>query len=197
MSKSQLGIVSPCSTCSNKRYISDPNSRMNVCPRLVAIARYQQETSGSVDDQATASGYEQLVLTGTDDSPSLTASLKNPVYDSEGKSILVWVALLKDNPATIDQSTGQVLNPPITDPGFDTNYITCKALPFTPHSDEHGYFLKGALKEGEPVVTHEGQGQYTLDGLQVLHVAGTVDRASNLGSIARNPILDNNAPEGT
>jgi hypothetical protein len=173
-----------------------PNGRSNTCPRRVVTANYLVQITGSPDDQASANGYKQLTLTGTSDSPSLTAKLKNPVYDTVGQSILIWVATLKDNPATIDGS-GNLINPPITNPAFDTNYITCSPLPYTPSSDEHGYFMKGALKEGETVVIHCGKDQYTQDGTQLLHIAGSVDRASNFGSITRNPILDNNSPEGT
>lgn len=196
MGSSYLGIVSPCSTCKNQRAVTDLEGRANICPRRSTISKGLDALAGTADDQVTASYYTQLMLTGTDDDPSLTASLKNPVYDTDNGSVLVWIALLKDNPATIDQTTGTVLNPPITDPSFDTDYIVCSSLPFTPNSDEHGYFLKGALKEGETAVVHENKGQYTADGTQLLHVAGSVDRASFLGSIKRNPVIEDNCPAG-
>ena len=76
--------------------------------------------------------------------------LQNPVYDDASNTILVWAAALKDNGPTVGPD-GNLLSPDILDPSFSSDWLQCKALPFTPRDTEAEYFSKGALMEGDQV----------------------------------------------
>ena len=198
METTQLGIVSPCSTCNNQRYLSTAGGPMNTCPRRVAQNMYLTAMTGDSGQQASASDLIQIALTGNSSVPSLSAPLNNPVYDNSSQSIIVWAATYTTNRAILD-TYGNVVNPSL-DQGlnvFDTTYIQCEPLPFSPNVDEHGYFLNGALKEGDPILISKNRNQYTPDGTNLKSIAGSVARSSITGTIPRNPTLSDNSPSGT
>jgi hypothetical protein len=153
---------------------------------------------GDSDQQTLANDLIQIAITGNSLAPSLTTPLNNPVYDNGGQSIIVWAATYTANRAIVDTS-GNVINPSL-DQGlatFDTTYIQCEPLPFSPQVDEHGYFLNGALKEGESIWISNNRDQRTPDGSNPINIAGSVSRSSIAGTIPRNPTLSDNSPSGT
>jgi hypothetical protein len=159
---------------------------------------YLTEMDGDSSQQASASDLIQIALTGNSSVPSLSAPLNNPVYDDSSQSIIVWAATYSTNRAILDTS-GVMVNPSL-DQGlnvFDTTYIQCEPLPFSPNADEHGYFLNGALKEGDSIQISKNRNQYTPSGLNLKNIAGSVARSSITGTIPRNPTLSDNSPSGT
>lgn len=142
---SYFGIVSPCSTCANKRLSPDPNTGLSGCPRRAAQNLQSQLQSAGL----TTIQVDPLALTGNEDtSDSSSTSLVNPVYSSQLNSVLVWVATLSDNSPTYD-SSGNVINPDLLDPSFDTKYIRCREKPVSPADNEAVYRSKGAWAEGD------------------------------------------------
>jgi hypothetical protein len=199
MNNTQLGIVSPCSTCKNQRYLSKMGEPMNACPRRSWQNEYLYDIAGTTDQQASGSQIVQLALTGNSNPPSLTSPLNNPVYDSDSQSVLVWTALYMINRAIRDNVSGAVVNPGLNEglDVFDTNYIQCELMPYSPNTDEHGYFLNGAFKEGDPIQVSMNRNQYEDGGMSLKKIAGSVQRSSITGTIPRNPTLSDNAAAGT
>ena len=157
----QFGIVSPCSTCSNKRAVPDTVNGLPACPRLEAQAAKSEYTAIGLSTIQ----FDPLALTGNEDAdpPTNSTSLVNPVYSTALNSILVWVATVKDN-ATIYDSDGNLVNPDLLDPDFDTNYIRCKEKPITPADHESVYRQKGAWNENDQLnITFSGT-QQTIPG---------------------------------
>jgi hypothetical protein len=199
MAHTELGIVSPCSTCKNQRASSIVGGAMNYCPRRRWQNQYVTEIAGTPDQQVDASNIEQLALTGNDSDPSTTAQLNNPVYDIDNQSILVWIALYTTNRAIRSPGSGIIVNPGLSEglDVFDTEYIQCESMPYTPNIDEHGYFMNGALKEGDPIQVSKNMDQFVPGGSEFKPISGSVQRSSIAGTIPRNPTLSDNSPSGT
>jgi hypothetical protein len=187
-----LGVVSPCSSCKNQRAFPDPNGQKNFCPRRNWIATQQAlQQSSQKSDQAAAQTLRHLTLTGTEGT-----NLVNPVYDPEGSSILVWIAMVEDNDAQINDN-GQLTNPSIVlgPDSFDTNQIVCNVLPFTPEQSTTEYRANGGLKEWDTALVTIGTQQPSDDGFTFVHNGGTVKRASFLFGSSQPPVPDHEAPE--
>lgn len=153
-----FAIVSPCSQCSNQ--LSEMSSDGKpFCPRRKWIAdqaSYQQQ-NGNPDPR-----LAPLTLYGTEDTAQAgDQSLRNPVYDKNSNSTLVWIAALRDNSGLRD-GDGNVIVPSILDPSFipnSTEYIQCRLLPFVPAQHEAAYRASGGLKEGDQLIATTVQNQ--------------------------------------
>jgi hypothetical protein len=153
-----FAIVSPCSSCNNQRSVPDTVNKLPACPRRAAIA-YQQELQNAGLSSVQA---DPLALTGNEDVTSTSSTgLVNPVYSSALNTVLVWIAAVSDNIPTTD-SQGNVLNPALLSPGFDTNYINCRSNPVTPSDNESVYRSKGAWAEGDQLTVQLTGTQQTI-----------------------------------
>lgn len=130
-------IASPCSTCKNTR--NTPDGLKPACPRQVWIT--QQQVNASVGINSTTA--QQFAL----DSGTAGPGLSNPVVSDNGY-ILVWIATTEKNSGLFD-SGGNLVNPPLLDPNFDTNYIVCESNPYTIEDSENTYRMNGAIVEND------------------------------------------------
>lgn len=152
MQSTQVGVVSPCSTCKNYLAAPDPTSPWKpVCPR-----RYWQALNQSSQQDGISPPAGYLTQSGTDD----PTKLANPVYSESDSSVLIWTASLEDNQGVRD-SEGHLLTSDILSPDFDTTYTNCKLLPYVPGMDQAAYYQAGAFKEGDPLLV------YTIDTYQI------------------------------
>lgn len=197
-----FAILSPCSTCVNQRSSPDPDGRSNVCPRRLWQQTYSQLSSSPEDDDRNSlPNIRHLALTGIksqDQASNFAGGLVNPVYDDEGHSIVVWVAMVSDNDAVTDPATRDIVNPSIlTGPNsFNTDFIQCRSFPFGPGTNEANLFQNGGLREWELLSVNENLEQPSLDGLTTESYAGTVTRATLLRQAPRKPTFDHECPEG-
>lgn len=155
---SAFAVVSPCSQCKNQLAEMSKDGKP-FCPRRKWIAdqaAYQQST-GNPDPR-----IAPLALFGTEGTPQAgDQSLRNPVYDQNSNSTMVWIATLRDNSGMRD-STGNVVAPSILDPSFipnSTEFIHCRLLPFVPAQHEAAYRSSGGLKEGDKLLAVTVQNQ--------------------------------------
>jgi hypothetical protein len=181
-----LGIVSPCSTCTNQRALPAADGRP-ACPRRVAAARKIELDSLQLD----SSQYTSVILTGmngvADDG---TKPLSNPVYDAPSNLIQIWVATLKDNAELVNKD-GSVASPDLLDPAFTTDWIQCRPLPFGPRDTEAQYFQKGCLQEGDQLEIQVSPTQQVLAsttaGSNVM-LDGTVHKVNHHSLFPRVPV---------
>lgn len=199
----EFAILSPCSTCVNQRSVPDPNGgRQNICPRRGWQSSYSIMTSNvDADPDNSTSSVRHLALTGIDsqdEANNFSGGLVNPVYDDTGKSILVWIAMVSDNDAVTDPTTGAIVNPSIlTGPTqFNTDYIQCKSYPYGPETNEASLFQSGGFREWETLSVTDNIEQPSLDGQSTESYGGTVKRAILLAQTPRKPTFDHECPEG-
>jgi len=144
-----LAIVSPCSQCKNQ--LDATKDGKPFCPRRMwQTSLAQNEANGESDPS-----IESLAAYGTEGTDAEgDKSLRNPVYLNDGKTVLVWIATLRDN-SGIHDTNGNPVVPSILDPSFipdNTDYIRCRLFPFVPAVHEAAYRQSGAMKEGDQVV---------------------------------------------
>ena len=160
---SLFAIVSPCSTCNNKRSSPDPVTGLPACPRQVAkVIRQQYDGAGQSSTQ-----LDPLVLTGNEGTDA--TGLVNPVYSDDLHSVLVWYATLNDNSGIVSPN-GTLAVPNLLDPSFDTTYIQCNQSPCTPADPEATYYQKGAWQEGDQI--HVLKTQYQQDNPSTIETPG-------------------------
>jgi hypothetical protein len=191
-----LGIVSPCSTCKNQRAFPDPtpNGLKNFCPRRHA----QAALTAAMDSGDDTSSLVQIALTGNEDTSNPGSNaLANPVNSKGSNSIYVWTALLQDNEAVVDPKTGQVINPSILDPAFNTDYIQCQLLPYVPNCSESDYFHQGRLEEGQHIKVTQIKQQVDLENGERVETAGVVERTGLAFGYTRQSVIKHTSPEGT
>jgi hypothetical protein len=157
---SYFAVVSPCSTCNNQRSEPDMILGLPACPRREAQAfQSQLQIAGLSSAQV-----DPLVLTGNENNPTAAPNaLVNPVYSDTLNTVLVWIATIPDNPARYDDN-GNVVNPMLLDPSFDSNYISCRKYPVTTSDTEAAYRTKGAWSEGDQLKVTEVGTQQTFIG---------------------------------
>lgn len=194
---SALGIVSPCSSCTNRRSLPEPG--FSSCPRVV-LARQQADAARNgtdFEDQA------HLTLTGLEANPFATPApnvFANPVYDLGRDSLYVWVARFVDNTGGAN-TDGSEAYPPITSPDFlpsFTDHIQCMALPMVPADTLAEYYTRGRMKESDTVWIQAYQGQnLNRDGSSQVF-GGSVRKLSTHGAfpVAARPLKDDH-PRGT
>lgn len=136
--QSSLAIVSPCSTCVNYRAVDDADG-LPACPR-----RYWQKRADDMQSQGYTDGLPAAYLLRKARDPK-AAGLENPVQWPEGNTRLVWIATLEDNRA---------VDPDLLTPGFDTNTIQCRPMPYLPASREADYYAGGQFKENDVLLVH-------------------------------------------
>ena len=163
-SRVQMGVVSPCSACANQLAYSDGD--LPACPR-----RNWAAVAGVLD--ANGGDPPAAILTRTGSLDDSSGQLVNPVHSQQDGAVLVWVATLDDNQGMTDH-TGAELTPDILDPGFDTEYIVCRSLPFVPDAGQAAYNQAGVFKEMNRLLVHTIPNfQLMLDGSPV-QVSGFV-----------------------
>lgn len=173
-----LAIMSPCSSCANRRPVEDANGNP-ACPRMTNIQLQQQAAAAGAD----FSQYDHLAMTGLEYNPFATPSpgvLANPVYDFGRGSIYIWVARLVDNRGSSDGSI-----PPITDPTFLANFtgsIQCSLYPAVPDESLASYFTAGRMKEGDQVVVTAYRSQQLADDGSEILLCGTASKVAFHGS---------------
>lgn len=206
-SQTAFAIVSPCSTCLNQN--AEQENGKPYCPRRKAQADQKDYTSqvGTANVQ-----LGPLALYGTEDTPNAgDGSLRNPVYTNEGKSILVWIATLRDNSGVVSPD-GTLLAPTILDPSFipkSTPYIQCRPNPYITQENEAAYFQRGGLREGDTVVatTVNRQQYYSTqnppadsttpsDGYSLVLIEGVVSKVNLAFNAPRIPVQKDNCPQG-
>lgn len=201
MPRSNMGVVSPCSTCKNKR--AEVEDGKPACPRLRLI-KYAQDRAGA--GQPLPQAFAPALLTGTEGTDQEgTNSLRNPVYSDDQGHILVWAALLRDNTGVFDEK-GNVIVKPLAPPlpgDFNTDYIQCSSLPFVVRNTEAEYFQLGAYQEWDALecvsVAHQldtqVEGEETkFDQVQVEGFARKVNFAY---TFPRLPVDQDLHPRGT
>jgi hypothetical protein len=191
-----FGIVSPCSTCANQLSYPDQINNYPACPRRVAaVAQNELEDAGFATDQ-----LNLLTLTGLEDSSSGTSQtgLVNPVYSDSNNTVLVWIATISDNGPTYD-SNGNMLNPDLLNPGFNTKYISCRSNPVTPSDNEATYRSKGAWSEGDQLNIHIAGAQQNLDsqGFTPILCDGFAEKVNFTYSAPRTPLERDYSVSGT
>lgn len=191
------GIVSPCSVCKNQRIAQTEDGRPG-CPRRSALSLKQELDAKGAD----SSSLDLIVLTGINGQKDTGGSpLANPVYDTASRSILVWVATVKDNPPRVDAETEVMVSPGLTDPAFSTDWIVCRPFPVTPRDSEAQYFQKGAFMEGDQLeILFVPQQQITtdLDGnSQAVNVTGTAQKVNFHSLFPRVPVDQDLCVPGT
>lgn len=153
-----FALVSPCSQCKNQLAEMSSDGKP-FCPRRKWIADQAAYTTstGNPDPR-----IAPLALYGTEGTSNAgDQSLRNPVYDKNSNSTLVWIATLRDNSGMRD-GDGNVIAPSILDPSFipgSTEYIHCRLLPFVPAQHEAAYRSSGGLKEGDQLIATTVQNQ--------------------------------------
>lgn len=143
-----------------------------------------------------------VVLTGVNgEADDGSKPLANPVYDTGSKSILVWIATVKDNPPRVDASTGKVVSPGLLDQDFSSDWIVCRQFPVAPRDTEAQYFQKGAFMEGDQVeVLFVPQQQVVSDSegnSKAINVAGTATKVNFHTLFPRLPVEQDLAVPGT
>lgn len=188
-----LALVSPCSTCKNQ--LAAPQPGLPACPRRAIEAKMKQASDAGGDTAA----ISHLALYGTEGTDQAgDGSYRNPVYGDTEHAILVWVAALMDNGGTLD-SQGNVVNPNLLDPGFDTKYMHCRPLPVIPSDSEAQYFAQGAFMEGDHIeVRQSAQQQLDVSGSnQAVLIDGFAQKVNFVFFHPRQPVTKDLCPAGS
>jgi hypothetical protein len=194
----EKAILSPCSTCKNKR--DEPKDGKPACPRLV-WQKYVKDLKDKGRDVPAA--LSPALLKGTEGTDQESSdALRNPVYSDDSHHILLWAAALADNKGVYNQQ-GDLLSPHILDPEFDTDFIQCRSLPYAVQDYEASYFMKGAYRENDTLeITEENRNQMSLSTGEVadfdpIRVAGTAQKVDFPFRFNRKPVAKDLAPRGT
>lgn len=181
--KIDLGVISPCSNCKNRRSKQLTKKLANgkevilpACPRVAV--KEAQKNSRLSDDQ---DSVQHLMLAGKD------GAFSNPILDDQNKTYWIWVARLLDNSGSYDME-GQFdrsnpdgsseLCPPITarnwdkKGGYDTDFMQCMALPMVPDVSFMKLVSDNNFKEGSYCLITHFQGQQLRQGRIPISVGG-------------------------
>lgn len=192
--KIDLGIISPCFSCKNRRSqqetkkINGVDVALPACPRMAMIDA-QTKNNVPVDDQILT---KHLLLKGKD------GQLANPIWDADHSSYWIWVARLLDNTGAYsmeghqdregDQSDSE-LCPPITarnwnkPGGYDTDFMQCMALPMVPDTTFMKLMESGRWNEGEYVLITHFQGQQVKQDRIPIPIGGLAHKLDIAGAM--------------
>jgi hypothetical protein len=198
--RAAMGVVSPCSTCKNKR--EEVKDGKPACPRL-KLRKFVRDRAAV--GQPLSPAFAPALLTGTEGTDQEGSdALRNPVYSDDQGHILVWAALLRENTGVFDEQGNVVvkpLSPPLAD--FDTDYIQCGALPYVVRKTEAEYFQLGAYKEWDLLecVSISHQMEIQVDGIEnafdELRVEGFANKVNFAYTFPRLPVDQDLHPRGT
>jgi hypothetical protein len=188
--KVSLALVSPCSDCKNQR--SEPNEQFPACPRQYWDRRLKESQA---DDSGVEAPPDYLTRKGREDDAE---SYENPVSWEEGQVRLIWVAALEENRAILKPDSS-VLNPDILNAGFDSQYITCRHLPYISNCREGEYYAGNQLREKNFVLaTQVTIPQYDeADPTRLVQLAGFVQKVTPLQKFVVTPGKKSVNPKGT
>ena len=172
-----MAVVSPCSRCKNLR--SDPVNNLAACPR-----RHWDEVAQQASTSAGAAPAAYLTRHNKANSGQ---QLENPVYISDLKTIVIWIAAVEENREILDP-VGNLVNPSILEMqvsgsgtgSFDTNYITCHHFPCMPSPHSATLFQGGQFSEGEQLILTQTKMQQLHADDSPVSISGFAQRGSLL-----------------
>lgn len=184
-----LAVVSPCSQCQN--FLAMPDATHPMCPR-----RYWESRAAQADQAGMSSSQPPDYLTRKARADDATG-YENPVSWEQGKTRLVWVATLDENRPLLN-SDGSLKNPDILSPGFDTQYICCRHLPYVPGVREADYYAGQQLVEWNPcLITSVKLPQQDMDNpYQQSLIGGFVSKTTPLQRFNITPAQQSVNPQG-
>lgn len=174
----EQGIVSPCSSCRNR--LAETENGRPACPRRHWMS--QAEKGEEVDPVLLEKNSAALRRILWKEPPP--DGLENPVYSHSFGTVLVWVAVLSDNPERVDPETGKRAAPDLAlvassdaISGYPTEFLQCRPAPYIPGQPGRG-FSDMIFREWEIVLVESSSSAFRPPGGGPPPVAGWIRRAA-------------------